>query len=199
MAGDAGQCLSWRQARTAGSWSRRRLGEKIPRNHRTAGSSIPLTGTYTVPSLQQQSELSASVIPMKSFVKVLISVLALGVMASAPMLRAQEEKAPPAEGGKKGGGGKGRGQMSPEQRVAAIETAVGTLTAEQKTKITAILEKSQKDMMALGQEATREQRMEVGAAANKEIRAVLTAEQQTKFDAMPPMGGGGRGGKKKQN
>ena len=138
---------------------------------------------------------------MKSFVKVLISVLALGVMASAPMLRAQDDKAPPAEGKKGGGGGKGgRGQMSPEQRITAIETAVGTLTAEQKTKITAILEKSAKDMMALGQDATREQRMEVGAAANKEIRAVLTADQQTKFDAMPAPGrGGGGGGKKKQN
>jgi Spy/CpxP family protein refolding chaperone len=134
---------------------------------------------------------------MKSFIKVLISVLALGVMASAPLLRAQEEKAPPAEGGKKGGGKGGRGQMSPEQRITQLETAVGTLTAEQKTKITAILEKSQKDMMALGQDATREQRMEIGQAANKEIRAVLTAEQQTKFDAMPPMGG--KGGKKKQN
>jgi hypothetical protein len=132
---------------------------------------------------------------MKSFVKVLLSVLALGVMASAPLLRAQEEKAPPAEGAKKGG--KGRGQMSPEQRITQIETAVGTLTADQKTQITAILEKSAKSMQALGSDATREQRMEVGQAANKEIRAVLTAEQQTKFDAMPPMGG--KGGKKKQN
>ena len=135
---------------------------------------------------------------MKSFVKVLISVLALGVMASAPMLRAQEEKAPPAEGGKKGGGGKGRGQMSPEQRIAAIEEAVGTLTAEQKTKITAILEKAGKDMMALSQEERREKGREIMTASNKDIRAVLTAEQQTKFDAMPPMGGKG-GGKKKQN
>ncbi len=135
---------------------------------------------------------------MKSLVKVLISVLALGVMTSAPLLRAQDEKAPAAEG-KKGGKGGGRGQMTPEARVAAIETAVGMLSAEQKTKITAIVAKQQKDMMALGQDATREQRMELGAAANKEIRAVLTADQQTKFDAMPRGGGGGKGGKKKQN
>ena len=136
---------------------------------------------------------------MKKSLKLLLCVLTLGVMVSAPSLRAQDEKAPPAEGGgKKGGKGGGRGQMSPEARVAAIETAVGTLTAEQKTKITAILEKSGKDMMALGQDATREQRMEVGQAANKEIRAVLTADQQKKFDDMPAPGRGG-GGKKKNN
>ena len=133
---------------------------------------------------------------MKSLVKVLISVLTLGLMASVSMLHAQEGEA------KKGGGGKGRGMPSPEQRVAAIETAVGTLTAEQKTKITAVLEKSGKDMMALGQDATREQRMEIGTAANKEIRALLTADQQKKFDDMPAPGRGGKGGgggKKKQN
>lgn len=123
---------------------------------------------------------------MKSLVKVLISVLALGLMASASMLHAQDE-------GKKG---KGRGQMSPEQRITAIETAVGTLTADQKTKITAILEKSAKDMAAIPQEERREKGREVMMAANKDIRAVLTAEQQAKFDAMPQ---GGRGGKKKQN
>jgi hypothetical protein len=33
-------------------------------------------------------------------------------------------------------------------------------------------------------------------AANKEVRAVLTADQQAKFDAMAPQGGKG-GGKKK--
>ena len=134
---------------------------------------------------------------MKKSLKLLLCVLTLGVMVSAPSLRAQDEKAPPAEGGgKKGGKGGGRGQMSPEARVAAIETAVGTLTADQKTKIMAILEKSGKDMMALGQDATREQRMEVGQAANKEIRAVLTADQQKKFDDMPAPGRGG-GGKNK--
>lgn len=133
---------------------------------------------------------------MKSLVKVLISILALGMM-SAPILRAQDDKAPSAEGKK---GGKGRGMPTPEQRIAQIEEAVGTLTADQKTKITAILAKSQKDMMALGQDATREQRGEIMTATNKEIRAVLTADQQKKFDDMPAPGRGGKGGgKKKQN
>jgi Spy/CpxP family protein refolding chaperone len=118
---------------------------------------------------------------MKS-VKIIISVLTLCVTAFVTTASAQEK-------------GKGRGAMSPEQRITAIETAVGTLTAEQKTKITAILEKAQKDAQAVSQD-DREKRMEIMQAANKEVRALLTPEQQTKFDAMPQ---GGRGGKKKGN
>jgi len=130
---------------------------------------------------------------MKNSLKLVLCVLTLGVLATAPVVHAQDPKAPPAEGGRRGGRG-GRGQVTPEARVAQIEQAVGTLTADQKSKITAILTKQQKDTAALGQDATREQRTEITQAANKEIRAVLTADQQTKFDAMPAGGRGGRGG-----
>jgi len=114
-------------------------------------------------------------------VKILISVLTLGVLAFVSTASAQEK-------------GKGRGQMTPEARITAIEEAVGSLTADQKTKLTAILEKSAKDMAAVPAEDRQTKGMELRAAANKEIRAVLTGDQQTKFDAMPQ---GGRGGKKK--
>ena len=117
---------------------------------------------------------------MKS-VKILISVLTLGVVAFVSTASAQEK-------------GKGKGGMNPEQRIAQIETAVGTLSAEQKTKITAILEKAAKDVQAIPQEERREKGMEIRTASNKEVRAVLTAEQQAKFDAMPQ---GGKGGGKK--
>ncbi len=121
---------------------------------------------------------------MKS-VKLIISVLTLCVAAFVSTASAQE----------KGKGGKG-GMMTPEQRITRIEEAVGTLSADVKTKITAILEKAQKDVAALSQEERMEKGREIQAAANKEIRALLTPEQQTKFDAMPQ---GGRGGKKKGN
>ena len=120
---------------------------------------------------------------MKSSIKVLVTALTLGVIASVSTLNAQEKK--------------GRGQMSPEARVTAIEEAVGKLSADQKTKITAILEKSAKDMMALPQEDRQTKGQEMRMATNKEIRAVLTADQQAKFDAMPQ--GGKGGGKKKKD
>jgi Spy/CpxP family protein refolding chaperone len=134
---------------------------------------------------------------MKNSLKLLICVLTLGVM-STPALRAQDEKAPPAEGGKKGGKGGGRGmQMSPEQQIARLEEAVGTLTADQKTKITAVYEKAAKDMQAVPQEERRAKMPEMMQATRKEVRALLTDEQAKKFDDMPMPGRGGPGGKKK--
>lgn len=133
---------------------------------------------------------------MKKSLKLLLTVLALGMMTSVPALRAQDSPTPPAEGGgKKGGKGGGRGMMSPAQRVEGIEKAVGTLSADQKTKITAIMEKSAKEMQAIPQEERREKGREMMMATNKEIREVLTADQQKKFDDMPR--GGPGGGKKK--
>ena len=142
---------------------------------------------------------------MKSSVKILITVLALGVMASSPALQAQADaKAPPAGGqggGQRGQRGGGRGGMT----VASIETAVGTLTADQKAKITPILEKAQADRQALmsgggDQQANMAKMQEMRTATNKEIRAILTGDQQTKFDEMVAQqgrrggGGGGRRG-----
>lgn len=121
---------------------------------------------------------------MKS-AKILLSVLALSATAFVTTGIAQEKK--------------GRGQMSTEQRVTRLEEAVGSLTADQKAKITAIYEKSAKEMQAIPQDERREKMGPIMMAAAKEVRAVLTAEQQAKFDAMPQggKGGGGGGGKKK--
>jgi Spy/CpxP family protein refolding chaperone len=122
---------------------------------------------------------------MKS-VKIILSVLALSATAFVSTASAQEK-------------GRGKGQMSAESRIAAIEEAVGSLSADQKTKITAIYAKLAKDMQAIPQDERREKGMELMMATRKEVRAVLTAEQQTKFDAMAPQAGGGKGGGKKKN
>ena len=107
--------------------------------------------------------------------KVLLTALALGVAASAP-LQAQE--------GKKGG-------MSPDQYVERVEQAVGTLTADQKTKIKNIVAKTQDDMKALPKEERKEKGAPLQKKQREDVRAVLTADQKAKFDAMPT-GGGGR-------
>jgi len=102
-------------------------------------------------------------------------------------------------------GGGGGGRMTPEARVAAIDTAV-TLTADQKTKITAILTADQKkmaDMRASGEDMTTlmPKIQAMRADENAQIKALLTDEQKPKFDAylasMPQRGprpGGGPGG-----
>jgi hypothetical protein len=46
------------------------------------------------------------------------------------------------------------------------------------------------------QQSNMEKMQEINASMRKDVRAVLTADQQAKFDAMP-QGGRGGGGKKK--
>lgn len=123
--------------------------------------------------------------------KFLVSAIAVGALASTTLLQAQEQK--------KGKGGGGRGGMgSPEQMVQRLDEAV-QLTAEQKTKITAIYAKSREKMQALPEDQRMEKGREIMASIRTEVRAVLTAEQQKKFDEMTPgRGQGGQGKKKNQ-
>lgn len=116
--------------------------------------------------------------------KFLLCAVACGAMASVSLLNAQEEKK-----------GRGRGGMpTVEQRIERLEQAVGSLTDDQKGKIKEIYAKAAEKMQGLSQEERREKMMEIMQESGKEIRAVLTPEQQAKYDAMPQ----GRGGQSRQ-
>jgi Spy/CpxP family protein refolding chaperone len=129
---------------------------------------------------------------MKSSLRNLLAVLALGA-ALLPVAGVAQDGPPPEKRGPGGPGG-GRGRMTPEQQVERLDKAL-TLSAEQKTKIIAIYKESAEAMQAIPQEERREKMMEMMKATREKIRAALTPEQQKKFDDMPPMGGGGgRGG-----
>ena len=101
---------------------------------------------------------------MKS-IKALIAAIAMGV-AFTSVAQAQEKK----------------GKQTPEQQIERIEQATGTLTADQKKKIAAIIAKTSEATQAI----PKEERKEKGAALQKkqreEISAVLTAEQRKKYD-----------------
>jgi Spy/CpxP family protein refolding chaperone len=95
------------------------------------------------------------------------------------------------------GGGGGGMRMTSDQRVARVDAAV-TLTDDQKTKVKAIYDADMKKMqdMRAAQDPDMMTKMQaMRADENKQIRALLTPDQQTKFDAMPqgrgPGGGGG--------
>lgn len=124
--------------------------------------------------------------------KLVCVAVAAAAMFSTTLLQAQDQK-------KGRGGGMGL-------TVERIEQAVGSLSSEQKTKIEAVIAKQREQMQAL-QNASQEERgakmREIMQAGRTEIRAVLTPEQQKKFDEMPTGrgqgGGGGGGGGKKRN
>jgi periplasmic protein CpxP/Spy len=144
---------------------------------------------------------------MKLSFKTVLAAAVIGVVA-VPMFSLAEEPARPAppEGGQRGPGGPGGGQragggrgMNPEQQITQLEEAVGKLTADQKTKITAIYAKQVEKMRALrddqsvAQEDRRAKMQEMMKATLAEVRAVLTTEQHPKFDAMAQqMGPGGQ-------
>ena len=134
---------------------------------------------------------------MKSSLRNLLAVLALGA-AVLPLVSVAQDAPPPEKRGPGGpGGGRGR-MMTPEQQVERLDKAV-TLTADQKTTITAIYKDAAAAMEAIPAEERREKMMEMGKATREKVRAALTEEQQKKFDEMPMPGRGGPGGKKKEN
>lgn len=130
---------------------------------------------------------------MKTSLRILVAAATLAI--ATPLY---------AQGGGGGGGG-GRGG-DPAARAAAMKAAMFaniTLTAEQTKKIDDIQAESAKkrrEMMAgaadMSMEDRRAKSMELTTNERKEIRAVLTAEQQPIFDEniknLPQ--GRGRGG-----
>ena len=95
---------------------------------------------------------------------------------------------------------KGRGgMMDPEQRIERLEQAVGTLSTEQKTKIKEVYAQSAEKMRNLPEDQRREKMMEMMQEAGRQVRAVLTAEQQQKYDEMMAQMRQGGGERRKQN
>jgi len=112
-----------------------------------------------------------------------IAALGIVLCASGPVF-AQAA----AGGGQQGGGGGqrgGRGAASLATLPIAALDAVVTLTAEQKTKITALQETYKTDAAAA--QGDRQKMGEVRTKANADIKAVLTSDQATKITAELPV------------
>ena len=118
---------------------------------------------------------------MKSF-KLLLSVIALAVIAAAPVLRAEKDASAPA------GAAKNEGPRGGD-RLKALTEKLG-LTEDQVAKIKPILKDEMEAMKALKSDAStdkkalREKRMEIAKSHAEQILAILTPEQQAKFKAM---------------
>jgi hypothetical protein len=95
-----------------------------------------------------------------------------------------------------GGGGGGRGMMDPDAQLASLTTAL-TLSADQQAKIKPILAADAAKMQALMTAQDPDMRTKMTQIRTDEhaaIKALLTADQATKYDAMPQGRGGGRRG-----
>lgn len=128
----------------------------------------------------------------------LMAALAAGALiALSPTLRAQDNKPTQPEAGPRAGQGQ-RGEMAKERLDKMAEEL--NLTAEQKTKVEAVV-KAQAEAMRGLRDATPEVRREKMQAARKEMdgkmKEILTAEQYTKWEKTRqqrgPAGAGGQG------
>ena len=130
-----------------------------------------------------------------------LALAAAALLGAAPLALAQP-----------GAGGQGRGAAMAQERMTTALLEGVTLTADQQARVTAVgerfrprLDSARTEMMAARRGGTRPtpERMQAMRALQSEqraaLRAVLTPEQQARFDrnvaAMPQgrgMGGGGR-------
>jgi len=97
-----------------------------------------------------------------------------------------------------GGGGGGRPQPAPADQAKTYQTAL-KLTDDQTAKITTILvaQQAKRDSLTKAGVAQADMRTAfapIRTATTAKIKALLTPEQATAFDAMPQGGRGGRGG-----
>jgi Spy/CpxP family protein refolding chaperone len=119
---------------------------------------------------------------------------------------AQDAPPPPPPPAQNGGGGDMMARMQAREaaQLQALTTQL-SLTDAQQASVKQIFADRDAKMSALfsnqslSQDDRRSQMMAMRTDSNSKIRALLTPDQQTKFDAMPPQmgprgGGGGMGG-----
>jgi Spy/CpxP family protein refolding chaperone len=115
----------------------------------------------------------------------LTGLLTLGMAGSVAL--AQDQTAPPPQGGQ--GGGWHRGGMDPDAQLKHMTKALD-LTADQQTQIKPILESTHQQMEALHSDTSlsREDRMtkmrSIHEDSRTKIEAVLNDTQKQKFEAM---------------
>lgn len=118
----------------------------------------------------------------------LIVAVALGSLMACNLATAQEAgKDAAKKGGKKG--------YSVEQRMERMTTQLN-LTDEQKPKVKAVLEETNKKMQDVAPEDRRTKGRELRAEETKKLKAILTDEQFKKYEENMQRGGK-QGGEKK--
>lgn len=116
--------------------------------------------------------------------RILTAAVCAGVLCSIPALAQDTAPSGPPPGGR-GFGGPGMGARQLEMLTRRL-----SLTTDQQTQVKAILDDNQKQMEALrndtstSREEKRPKMMAIRKSSDDKIRATLTDDQKTKFDAM---------------
>jgi protein CpxP len=122
-----------------------------------------------------------------------IAVVAASLITGASVLSLAQEsqpatQAPSASSSDKQGHGK-HGKQDPAERVQKLSKKLN-LSSEQQTKVQGILESQQQQMQSLRQDTSlsaqdrKAKAADLRQSTSSQIRAVLNADQQKKFDQM---------------
>ena len=128
----------------------------------------------------------------------LLALVFAGLLYSGSAALAQDnagnnQEAPPA--GAPPNHGHGRGHMDPTQHAAMLAKRLN-LSSDQQSKVEDIFKSEQSQMeslhsdTSLSQQDRRSKMMDIHKASNDQVRALLTADQQKKFDEMQSHHGG---------
>ena len=124
------------------------------------------------------------------FLVLSLAALTCGVTASAIAQDNGGNNPPAAQSGDQGGGpGGGHRHMDPEKRTEMLTKHL-KLTSDQQPKVLEIMKTEQSQMESLrsdssaSQEDRHSKMMEIHKTSNDQIRALLTSDQQKKFDEM---------------
>jgi periplasmic protein CpxP/Spy len=115
----------------------------------------------------------------------LVSVATVSAVAQS----GSDQPAPPAQSAPMGDEGHGHRHFDPEKRTEMMTKQL-KLTSDQQPKVLDILKSEQSQMESLrsdtstSQDDRRSKMMDIRKTSNGQIRALLTADQQKKFDAM---------------
>jgi periplasmic protein CpxP/Spy len=117
-----------------------------------------------------------------------LTLAALACMGTAAIAQ-DSSNTPPAQSGEQNEHWHGRGHMDPEKRTEMLTKHL-SLTSDQQPKVLEILKSEQSQMQSLhsdsslSQEDRRSKAMDIHKSSNDQIRALLTPDQQKKFDEM---------------
>ncbi|MDE1177720.1 MAG: hypothetical protein PW789_14135 [Edaphobacter sp.] len=119
------------------------------------------------------------------FGRIAIAALCAGVLCGVPAWSQDAAPSGPPAGGPRGPGGPGM-----EKHELDMLTQKLSLTSDQQTQVKAILDDQGKQMQALredtstSREEKRPKMMAIRKSSQDKIRATLTDDQKTKYDAM---------------
>jgi periplasmic protein CpxP/Spy len=129
----------------------------------------------------------------------LAGLVSMATISAVAQNSGTDQQSAPSQSAPMGGEGHGHRHFDPEKRTEMLTKEL-KLTSDQQPKVLDVLKSEQSQMQSLwsdnstAQDDRRSKMMDIHKASNDQIRALLTPDQQKKFDTMQARHGQGHQG-----